>query len=43
MAKKEFSLGDSLAGILGGVSDPDQSEQITYLDIAQIDDDENNF
>ena len=43
MAKKEFSLGDSLAGILGGVSDPDQSEQITYLDLTQIDDDENNF
>ena len=43
MAKKEFSLGDSLAGILGSVSDPDQSEQITYLDLAQIDDDENNF
>lgn len=43
MAKKEFNLGDSLAVALGNVSDPDQSEQITYVDITLIDEDKNNF
>ena len=41
--KKEFNLGESLAAALGNVSDPDQSEQIVYVDITLIDEDKNNF
>lgn len=43
MAKKTFDLGDSIAAALGNVSESDQSEQITYLDIALLDEDAENF
>ena len=42
MAKK-FDLGDSLAAALGNVSDYDQSEQITYIDVTKLDEDVENF
>ena len=43
MAKKEFNLGDSLAAVLGKVSDFDQSEQITYIDLPLLDGAAENF
>ena len=43
MAKKEFNLGDSLAGILGNVSDPDREEQIEYIPLQNLVSDERNF
>jgi len=43
MAKKEFNLGDSLAAVLGSVSDPDQPEQIELIALDLIDEDEKNF
>lgn len=43
MAKKSgFDLGNVLAGVLP-VSNSDTAEQITYLDIALLDEDKNNF
>lgn len=42
--KKRFDLGDVLAGVLPQVSDPDTGrEQITYVDINLIDEDQENF
>ena len=43
MAKKEFNLGDTLADVLGKVSDFDQSEQITYIDLPLLDGAAENF
>lgn len=43
MAKKPFDLGDSLAAALGSVSNPDSQEQITYIDIANLDASAENF
>lgn len=43
MAKEKFNLGDSLAEVLGKVSESDQAEQITYLDVALLDEDADNF
>ena len=43
MSKAKFDLGDSLAGILGNVSPSDTQEQITYIDIANIDGAAENF
>ena len=40
---KRFDLGDSLAAALGNVSDYDQSEQITYIDLTKLDEDVENF
>ncbi|MBR2583561.1 MAG: ParB N-terminal domain-containing protein [Oscillospiraceae bacterium] len=42
MAKKEFNLGDSLAGILGSVS-PSDTEQIEYISLQFLVSDERNF
>ena len=43
MAKKEFNLGDSLAGILGNVSLSDTEEQIEYIPLQNLVSDERNF
>lgn len=43
MAKKEFNLGDSLAGILGSVSPSDTEEQIEYIPLQNLVSDERNF
>ena len=43
MSKAKFDLGDSLANILGSVSPSDTEEQITYIDIANIDGAAENF
>ena len=43
MAKKEFSLGDSLAAALGSVSDYDHDEQIEYISLQYLVSDERNF
>ena len=45
MAKKSFDLGDSLAAVLGSVSESDrgQREQIEYIDIVNLDADKENF
>ena len=43
MAKKSFDIGDSLAAALGKASESDRPEQISYLELANLDSDENNF
>ena len=43
MSKTKFDLGDTLADVLGKVSGPDHSEQITYIDITKLDEDVENF
>lgn len=44
MSKTEFELGDTLAAVLGNVSDPDRApEQIVLIDLPLIDADKNNF
>ena len=44
MAKKTFQLGDTLADVLGTVSETDTApEQITMIELALIDGDEKNF
>ena len=43
MSKAKFDLGDSLAGILGNVSNPDAEEQITYIPLQNLVSDERNF
>ena len=43
MSKAKFDLGNSLAGILGNVSNPDAEEQITYIPLQNLVSDERNF
>ena len=43
MSKAKFDLGNSLAGILGNVSNPDTEEQITYIPLQNLVSDERNF
>ena len=43
MAKQKFDLGDSLAAVLGNVSNPDHFEQIEYIPLENLISDERNF